>query len=544
MGQGGKALSEPVRRLKFGTNTTMAFLVSVIGQVMGWVGTKEIYLHAIQSSTSPGAAFLGTATFFVMLSSIIVGLGALKMNTAYTFFVARGAPKRTLTGTYLLFNLLSFSALSTLVVILAVIFNWFPGYNSSLVLIMLLPVVGIPASVYAVLQNVEGRTAIGQIPVLIEVSVRISLIVFFAQEFNNQNIYTSFGHSLVFDIALAYFLGGVASLLYSLPVLREVSLERFVPTLKDMATFALPLMGGMFFTYAAGMIVPVIVRILAGPTVLLYYSSDNAFLILLMFIPSAVCTPLFPDLARMHVRGEDDQLKLRIRQSIRYTLMLLAPAMIAIAVFRVDLLNIMYSGAVVAMGGTALIIFAIAVLPTALFRITATALDSVGLQKRELYISFVQFVVVVAATWALTPQYLVLGAAAAMLIAMSASLGMNAYWLHRYLPLSFPLRAIVTVLLASLATFLLLSSANFSHLLGGIGLHLAVDKWYVLLPVIMSGLFLYLLILAAVGELAKQDVLDLVRTLGLPESWGKPFTRLCWRVSWPVEGHPPEGPEL
>jgi O-antigen/teichoic acid export membrane protein len=475
-----------------------------------------------------------------MISGVISSIGDLRVGTAYTFFIARGASKKELTGAFIVFRFLSFAIVSFAIVGIAIAFNWFPGYNEALLLFMLVPVLEIPATVYSSLRIAEGRTAVGQIPGIVEAVVRMSLVVFFALQFSVTGS-TSIGIQanqvkLVTDIAIAYFIGGLASVVVCLPVFRSISLDRFRASLKDMFTFALPLMGAMVLTYVVTMITPFLVKVITGSyEVLTVYSATNAFLILLLFLPSAVCTPLFPELARMHARGETAALKSRTRKAMRYTMMMLAPVVLGVCVFRVDLLNIFYSAAVVSQGQMALIVMAFSAVPITLFRITATALDSVGLQKREFYVSVFQLsVLVVSLVLLLTllnSQWWVVGAAVSLLLSSFAGLVMNAYYLHRNLPISFEVKSALVVLGSAALTFALFSST----FLGYFGIHLAVDQVPTLVVVLLAGLILYVGVLAGSGELTKQDVVDLCHTLGLPDSMGQAVQKICWRESRPED---------
>jgi O-antigen/teichoic acid export membrane protein len=471
----------------------------------------------------------------IIVSGIVSALGDLRLGSAYTFFVARGAAKKPLTGAFFIFRLAGFAALSMVIIFVSLELNWFPGYTEALWLFMLVPVLEVPSSVYGFLRIAEGKTAIAQIPGIVESGVRMSLIVFFAFQFSVSSL-SSPGNqvALVTDMAIAYFVGALASIAVAYSVFLNISFERFGSSLKDMFTFALPLMAAMLITYAVTTITPILMKILTNSTsVVMVFSATNAFLILLLFLPTAVCTPLFPTLARMHVQGEMAALKAQTRKAMRYTIMLLAPAILAVSVFRVDLLRIFYSSALVGQGQWAMVIMAFSAIPITLFRITGTALDSVGMQKREFYVSIYQLVVLIISLVLLlhflSSLWWVVGAAAALFLSSVAGVVMNAYYLHKNLPISFELQSALVVLVSAGLTFFLFSST----FLGYFNIHLPVDQAGGLLVVLAAGLVVYVCVLAATGELTKQDVVDLSGTLGLPASIGKALQKLCWRASRP-----------
>ncbi len=496
------------------------------------------------SPNGPGIALIGDITFFVTIFNVAIGIGGFRLGAAYTFFVARGAEKKPLTGTYFLFTLASFGLLSLGTFLLGYWLNWFPGILDAFALFMLVPVLEVPSTIYQNLRIAEGRTAHGQIPAMIEATVRMAFIVYFSHLWTPQSVAGAAGVTLVTEVAWAYVLGAAAGAIASVPMFREVAFRNFYATLRDMLVYATPLAAGLFLTYAGSFVVPILVRVLSGSSVVLVdFTAPNAFLILLLFVPFAVTLPLFPDLAGMHARGEDEAIRLRVRQAIRYTLMLLAPGIVVATVFRVDLLRLFYSNAVAGTsmtgGATALVFLALSALPTAVFRITGTALDAVGQQKREFWISSAQFIVLVGTVAALVGSYQAVGAAVAVLLSGIVGLALNAVYLYRFLPVRFPVRSVLTVMAASIATFALFSGTGGKSFIGVLGLQLNLSNKFLLIAVIAGGLVLYLFVLAAVGELAKQDVIDLTRTAGLPEWLGRGLSRICWRDSWAEEGHLP-----
>jgi O-antigen/teichoic acid export membrane protein len=476
------------------------------------------------------------ATGLIVISSIVSGVGDLRIGSAYTFFIARGADKKSLTGAYLLFRLGTFSAGSLIILAVGIWQNWFPGYLWAFVLFMLVPILEIPEGIYSTLRVAEGRTALGQVPYLVEGTVRMGIIVFFALQFTVSSVTTasggvsSHGMQLVADIAIAYFIGALASIFVSLPFFKYVSLGKAKAALRDMFVFALPLMGAMLLTYSVSMITPIIVWRLSSSSVLQVYSAVNAFLLLLIMVPSAICTPLFPDLARMHVKGETKELENRVRKSVRFTLMLLAPGILALATFRVDFLQLFYTYAYVPLGAAAMVIIVFSAVPQTLFRITGTALDSAGYQKREFYVSSMQLAVLLVALFILVHQYEVVGAAIALLLSSIAALAMNVYFMHKYLPINLHIRSMVTVLLASALTFTLFSST----FLGFFQISLAVNHWNILIGVVIAGFALYGAMLALLGELTKADVMELSSSVGLP-SLGRLVSKLCWKDSQPED---------
>lgn len=519
----------------FGLSTLVVLIVGILSQVMGWVATKWFLLHITGDSVAVN--LLGTATFYILVASLIATLGDLRLGSAYTFFVARGGKVEALTGTYLLWRVFALGVLgSGLVLVNSLIPGGLSGFTSTetaLALFVLFPILEIPSILYSTLQTARGRTIYGQVPLVVEMSIRLGLLLYVATQFNSTNIATVAGaHAFVTDIAWAYVIGAAAGAVASAPLFRHITFRGIYPELKDMFTFATPLMGAMFITYAITSLPPLLFNYLSGPSskeLLQYFSSANAFLILLMFLPNAVIVPLFPDIASLHVQDRMGEIRSRTRRALRYTVIILAPSIVAIAVFRYDFLQILYTNSFAVNASLAVAIFAFTALPLSVGRVMGTVLDAVGQQKRELYLSTAQIISLIAALVLLVPPYGVAGGAAAVAISSVTGLVMNGWYLHRYVNVHVSARPFFFVFLAASVTFAMFSNTilRFVHL------SLPVQEWYVLIPVVLVGQAVYVVVLAMVGELTKEDVVVLAGSAGLPPSVGRLVSRICWRASWP-----------
>lgn len=549
---------------RFAFATAAVFLVAVAGQFLGWIATKVFFYRvayggacAVNVATCPGLNFLGTATLYLLISTGIASLADLRLSSAYTYFAARGGDLKVLSGAYLAFRVASMSTVAVAFALLAPQFG-FPleAHGLPLYLFLAVPLLETPSFVYSWGHVARGDTARGQVPFLVEAAVRTSLLVVVALQFTQSTV----NITMVTDMAAAYVAGAAASTLYCLGYLSTVRFRHLGHALRTMFTFSAPLMGAMFLTYTVGTITPFFVAYYLDNAQLQIFAVANAFFILLMFLPNAITVPLFPDLASLHIRGEDPELRRRTRKGLRFTVMLLAPVVLAVVVFRVNLLNILYSN-VVATGGfvsgaTALIFLAVAAVPQSIFRIMGTVLDAVGQQRRELYLSAVQLAVLVALLFLLVParagfplSWGVTGAAVAILGAALAGLGMNAIWMHRYVGVHLDPKPYGLILGAAVLTFLLFSR-SFTQI-ANLGLRALpqavaerlysrtfpelfllyppVQEVLVLLLVLATGVVVYASVLIATGELSRRDVLTLAASVGLPRPLAEDLSRLCWR---------------
>ena len=550
--------------------------MAVAGQFLGWVATKVFFLRvayggacAANVASCPGLNFLGTATLYLLISTGIASLADLRLSSAYTYFAARGGDLKVLSGAYLAFRIASMSTVAVAFALLAPQFG-FPleAHGLPLYLFLAVPLLETPSFVYSWGHVARGDTARGQVPFLVEAVVRTSLLVVVALQYTQSTV----NITMVTYMAAAYVAGASASTLYCLGYLSTIRLRHFGHALKTMFTFSAPLMGAMFLTYTVGTITPFFVAYYLNNAQLQIFAVANAFFILLMFLPNAITVPLFPDMASLHIRGEDAELRRRTRKGLRFTVMLLAPVVVAVVVFRVNLLNILYSN-VVATGGfvsgaTALIFLAVATLPQSLFRIMGTVLDAVGQQRRELYLSAVQLTVLVGLLFLFVPprggfplSWGVTGAGVAILGASLAGLSMNALWMHRYVDVHLDPKPYAVILGGAALTFLLFSR-TFSQL-ANLGLRALpqagadhvysrtlpelflvyppVQEVLVLLLVLAAGVVVYAAVLIATGELSRRDALTLAASVGLPRSLAEDISHLCWREG-ELDREPPASP--
>ncbi len=546
--KGEKPLATKRKPIRFGINTFVGLISAVLIQILGWIGTKLLFIHLVPSGSatySYGLNLLGTVSFLSLLFAVVTGIGGFRIGNAMVFFVARGADRRPLVGTYIIWHSVTFSILSSIIVILALQWGWVPAaYLVPLVLfVVLVPLLHVLPFAYSAERTAMGQAALGLMPNVVEAVVRMGLIVYFVFPYSPGQTPltlspTAFSVAVVTKIAIAYVFGAFAGFLFSTPILRDISFRNFWPTLRDLFSYATPLMLAMLLTFSVTLVTPAVVKALAGFAVFQAYSSVNAFLILLMFLPNAVVLPLFPTLARLHAEGRMVELRQRVTKAIRYTFLILAPGIVVISVYRVDLLNLMYNASLIPLGANAMIVVSIATLPMALFLITGTTLDAVGLQRREFYASAVQLIAIFTSLVFLVPRYNVVGATLSVVLGSMAGLAMNVWYLHRNMPIHVPYRSVITVLAASAATFALFSNTIYITITEGVGqflhlrvsvYHIPVQYWYVLIPVIALGTLVYGCLLLVIGEITKEDVLELTQSAGLPDSLGRALAKFCWK---------------
>ncbi len=510
------------------------FAVSVITQLLGLVAT--IFLAKRIGISNGGLALLGTAQLFLLIASSINGLADLRLGTAYTYFLARGKSPRDNTTSYLLIGMLMDTVAVIAIFVIAPIAldgaRIVSGTSEwlDLGLFLTLPILWSFPGLYNSLYIGLGDSLRAQYPTLVEAIVRLGALVYVA----------FFVHSIE-GIAVAYVLGATASTLFSLPALRPMFARFSWKETTAMFRFSWPLLGALFINYVVTNLTPFLVVSLSKAQLAIYFAA-NGWRVLVLSLPAAVTTPLFPYIAGLHRTREFEAVRRTTWQALRYSAMLLVPGVVALVTYRTTFLNVFQTRLYAGPGSLPLAILAIGALPLALSQIIQSSINAIGRQRLELYITFAQVLVLFAAQAALFPQHGVfpifwkivpadldpglVAASVAVLLSSVAALALNTYFMERLIRVHIrpaPILAITGSAAGAFAVFWLLNHLHF----------FPVSTWYQLLSVVVLGFIVYFLILAAVGELTKADVRKIASSLGLPSRLYQPLTRLCWRASSP-----------
>jgi O-antigen/teichoic acid export membrane protein len=522
------------------------FAVSVVTQVLGLIAT--IFLAHLIGVTHAGVALLGTAQFFLLIASSINGLADLRLGTAYTYFLARGKPARSNTTTYLLIGVTMDAAAVIGVFVLApVAFGGASlvsgtGEWIDLGLFLTLPILWSFSGLYNNLFIGLGNSLRAQYPTLVEGLVRLTVLV-----------YVAFYVRSIEGIAVAYVLGAVASALFSLPALRPQFARFRWSEATQMFRYSWPLLGALFINY---------VVVSLSKFELAVFFAANGWRILVLSLPAAVTTPLFPYVAGLHRSKKFEAVRRTTWQALRYSAMLLVPGVVALVTYRSTFLNVFTTRLYVGPGSLPLAILAAGALPLAFSQIIQSSINAIGRQRLELYITIAQVIVLFAAQAALFPQHGIfpifwqiiptnldpglVAASVAILLSSIAALALNTYFMERLIRVHLqpgPILSIIGSAAGAFTVFWILNHAQpfpallvppsakywfLSHLQS-----FPVSSWYELLSVVVLGFATYFLILASVGELTRSDVRKVGSSIGLPPWLYEPVTVICWRESSP-----------
>jgi O-antigen/teichoic acid export membrane protein len=513
------------------------FGTSLAVQLIGLVGSIFLAKH-IGISTA-GQALLGTAQLFLLIGSSINGLADLRLGTAYTYFLARGKPPRQITGTYLVIGMaMDVAAVVVLFVVAPLTIGGTALVHGSsqwfdLGLFLTLPILWSFSGLYNSMYIGLGNSLKAQYPSLVESLVRLPILIYVAFNANAGNV--------IEGIAIAYVSGATASTLFSLPDLWP-QLGRFQwREAIAMFRFSWPLMGSLFINYVVTNLTPFLV-VQVGAAELSIFLAANGWRILVLSVPAAVTTPLFPYLAGLHKRREFEALRKGTWAALRYSAMLLVPGVVALVTYRYNFLNVFQNSLYARPGALPLALLVIGALPLALSQIIQSSINAIGRQRLELYITSTQVLVLIVAVAIVLPPHGVfpifyraypasldpalIAASFAILLSSFAALGLNAFFMERLIRVRIRPRPIANIIASAAGSFAALYVLNRYHLF-------PVSTWYQLLSAVVLGFAVYFLILAGIGELTQEDVRRICASVGLPAGLYNRIARLCWKVSTP-----------
>jgi len=510
------------------------FGVSLLVQVLGVVGSVFLYKQMLGVA---GAAIIGTAQFFLLIGSSINGVGDLRLGTAYTFFLARGKSPQDNTSTY--FGVRLAMVVCAGVILFALAPLTIAGHQiasgttelTSLGIFLALPVLWSFSTVYNSMFIGLGNSLKAQYPSLVEAFVRLPVL-----------IYVAYHVKSVEGITIAYAVGATSSALFSLPALRPKLRAFRRAEAKRLFRFAWPLMGSLMLTYMVTNMVPLIVNAGLGRVQLSIFLAANGWRVLVLSLPAAVTTPLFPYLAGLHQRGDHEGVRRGTWQALRFASMLLVPGVVALVVYRNPFLSIFSNSLYAKEGALPLAILVAGAVPLALSQIIQSSINAIGRQRLELYITSTQVAVLFAAVFLLMPPWGVVrpfpgpyggivDGSVAVLLSSCAALALNTYFMETLIRVHIDPKSIVRITISAAVSFASLSIIDRGH-------PFPVASGLELLLAVVIGFVVYFLVLAGIGELTRDDVHRIGGSLSLPGWLLSSLGRLCWKAA------PPELPPV
>jgi O-antigen/teichoic acid export membrane protein len=510
------------------------FAASLLVQVVGLAGSTLLYHYVGVINAGEGVALIGTAQFFLLIASSINGVGDLRVGTAYTYFLARGQAPRSNTATYLLVRTVMVGAVGLVLFVIAPLSLGVgqlapPGQElEDFGIFLTLPILWSVSTVYNQMFIGLGNSLKAQYPSLVEAFARLPVLY-----------YVAFHDPTIEGIALAYVFGAACSAAFSLPaVFQQLSRFHWVEAIR-MYRFAWPLMASLMLNYLVTNTVPLLIKIGVNATEFSVFLVANGWRVLVLSLPAAITTPLFPYLAGLHRQERYEAIRRGTWQALRYAAMLLVPGVVALVIYRYNFLFAFGNKTYAADGSLALAILAVGAVPLALSQIIQSSINAIGRQRLELYITSTQILVLLAAIGLLVPpwgplqiqsvdptQRGIIAGSVAILLSSIAALALNTYFMETLIRVHINPWSIAGITFSAAVAFSALVGLNRIH-------PFPVSTIPELLAVVVIGFTVYFFVLAGVGELTQEDVRRIGHSLGIPRRVVEAFARIPWRKRRP-----------
>ncbi len=519
----------PTQKLSLTLSSSGVLAAALAIQLIGFVG--NLFLYRNIGLTLEGRLLIGTAQFFLLIGSSINGVGDLRLGTAYTFFLARGKPPQDNTLVYLVVRMMMVGAASLIIFVIAPI--PIAGHSlttgnvqvTSLGLFVLLPIAWSFSTVYNQYYIGVGDSLRAQYPSLIEALVRLPILYLVAY-------YAPSGFVLE-GITLAYVAGALSSTLYTIPtVVAQSGRYRWAEAYR-LYKFAWPLMASLMLNYLVTNMVPLIVNAGLGAAKLTIFLAANGYRVLVLALPLAVTTPLFPYLAGLHRQEKYESVRRVTWHALRYSAMMLVPGVVALVTYRYQFLNDLANRTYAVQGALPLAILVIGALPLALSQIIQSSINAIGRQRLELYITSTSVGVMVGGILLLMPPWGILPAqdglvagAVAVLASSVAALSLNTYFMETLIRVHIHPLSIARITASAVGTFAVFSFLNHQN-------KFPINSAVQLLYAVVVGYIVYLFILAGTGELTADDVRRIGASISIPQRACEILGRLCWNKASP-----------
>lgn len=519
----------PTQKLSLTLSSSAVLGAAFAIQLIGFFG--NLFLYRNIGLTDTGRLIIGTAQFFLLIGSSINGVGDLRLGTAYTYFIARGKAPTDNTLVYLVIRMMMVAAAGVMIFVIAPL--PIEGHAlatgnvqiTSLGLFVALPIAWSFSTVYNQLYIGEGNSLRAQYPSLIEAVARLPVLYLVA--------YYAPASFVLEGITLAYVAGALSSTLFTIPkVLANFGRFRWIEGIR-LYRFAWPLMASLMLNYLVTNMVPLIVNAGLGAAKLTIFLAANGYRVLVLALPAAVTTPLFPYLAGLHRQEEYETVRRVTWHALRYSAMMLVPGAVALVTYRYQFLNVFANHTYATQGALPLAILVVGALPLALSQIIQSSINAIGRQRLELYITSISVAVMVGGIVALMPPWGLLppqdgliAGATAVLASSVAALGLNTYFMETLIRVHIHPLSIVRITASAVGTFAVFSFLNHSNLF-------PINSGLQLFAAIVIGFAAYFIILAGTGELTSSDVRRIGASIGLPPRACEALGRLCWNKAGP-----------
>ncbi|MDD1708188.1 MAG: flippase [Methanoregulaceae archaeon] len=224
-----------------------------------------------------------------------------------------------------------------------------------------------------------------------------------------------------------------------------------------------------------------------------------------LFISMALTSALFPRISRWNTDGDLLSIGSSLTRAVSFSLLLAIPVVAGGILLGDKLLYYLYGSDFVA-GTPALVVLLIMQIASVFVSLQITCLNAMDYPKKSFVATSIAATINIGLNIVLIPLIGILGAAIATLLSVTFNAVISYFYLSRHLKITLERRSIQNIIIAS---FVMAVVVLIFRLITAIP-----SLWY-LLAIIAAGALIYFLVLFRIDARLRQEVGDLLRTVGL-----------------------------
>lgn len=290
--------------------------VILISQILTYVMGFFTVIYTSRYLGADGFGIISLALAFTAIFGVLVdmGLGTLMIREISR---DKSLSNKYISNTALMKILLAFLTFGLTVLVVNII-----GYNETIkniIYLITLSVIitafsGILTSIFQANEKMEYFSIAN---ILTSVIILLGTIVGVYYGFNI--IYFAMIYVITSTVILIY-----AFIIYLLKfslIKPEIDLSFWKPTIKEAWPFGIIFISGMLYTYVDS----IMISIIKGTEAVGYYSAAYRIMLILLFIPNAINTAIFPVMSRLYSNSSRESLKMLYERYFKYMIIIGLP---------------------------------------------------------------------------------------------------------------------------------------------------------------------------------------------------------------------------
>lgn len=375
-----------------GRKATLIMAIKTISAILGLVGILAMSRYLTSEK-------IGMLTYTISLIATFNVISDLGFSSAHIKRLSEGKDYDDCMSTYITVRLLLVGLMAVLVIgtistYIFILGQTMEDTDFELILLILTyyifyDLAGIAISTF----DAYMESAKSQISVLFDVIIRIPLIVFM-----------SLSRMTAHDLAWAYVLGGLATLVVSMFLFSKRSFKWKGPVLfRSYMSFAIPIAGIAILGAVWGNLDKLLLGFFQTSGDVGYYSMGQSLLNMIAMMGGAIAIVAFPAFSMMHTNGDLEGIRNKTWQAEKYLSIFAMPLIVIIILFPVDVVTIFLSARFAATGD-AIRFLSIATLLGILNQLYISQISSVNRPDIAFKMTLVAVVVDVIALIVLVPK--------------------------------------------------------------------------------------------------------------------------------------------